>query len=195
MDRIKSALEKAMERAEQLEAPTEEERLEWKWAPEGTKLAAAFLDSKIDLAAEVAKIDEPARGFVVKGLTEVLVENLRLPRSEHAFQTNERILAALAQLKQGTMDEIVERIRYVCTQYVQFYPQQQREAYDRLKEQMQSQLEQAVQQQTGAQGPVQLGNIETTPEFQAQWLRALAQLEEPYEEHLKEQRRQIRALP
>ena len=194
MDRIKSALEKALERAEQLEAPTEEERLEWTWAPEGTKLAAAFLDSKIDLAAEVAKIDEPARGFVVKSLIDVLVENLRLPRSEHAFQTNERILAALAQLKQGTMDEIAERIRYVYTQYVQFYPQQQREAYDQLKEQMQSRLEQAMRQQTGTQGPVSPGNIEAMPEFQAQWLRVLAQLEEPYEEHLKEQRRQIRAL-
>ena len=194
MDRIKSALEKAMERAEQMEAPTEEERLEWKWAPEGAKLATAFLDSKMELAAEVAKVQQPARRFLLKGIADVLLENLRLPRSEHAFQTNERILEALKQLSQGPMGEIADRFRYVFTQYVQFHPQQQREAYDQLKELMQSQLEQAMRQQTGTQGPISPGNIEAMPEFQTQWLRTIAQLEEPYEEHLRDFRRQIQAL-
>ena len=194
MDRIKSALEKAMERAEQMEAPTEEERLEWKWTPEGTKLATAFLDSKVELAAEVEKVQQPARRFLLKGIADVLLENLRLPRSEHAFKTNERILEALKQLSQGPMGEIADRFRYVFTQYVKFHPQQQGEAYDQLKELMQSQLEQAMKQQTGSQGPVSPGNIEAMPEFQTQWLRTIAQLEEPYEEHLKEFRRQIRAL-
>ena len=194
MDRIKSALEKAMERAEQMEAPTEEERLEWKWAPEGTKLATAFLNSKVELAAEVAKVQQPARRFLMKGIADVLLENLRLPRSEHAFKTNERILEVLKQLSQGPMGEIADRFRYVFTQYAQFHPQQQQEAYDQLKEQMQTQLEQAIQQQPGTQRPVSPGNIEATPEFQTQWLRTIAQLEEPYEEHLRDFRRQIRAL-
>ena len=88
MDRIKSALEKAMERAEQMEAPTEEERLEWKWVPEGVKLATAFLDSRVELAAEVEKVQQPARRFLLKGIADVLLENLRLPRSEHVFKTN-----------------------------------------------------------------------------------------------------------
>ena len=194
MERIKSAVEKAMERAEQMEAPTEEERLEWKWAPEGTKLATAFLNSKVELAAEVAKVQQPARRFLMKGIADVLLENLRLPRSEHAFKTNERILEVLKQLSQGPMGEIADRFRYVFTQYAQFHPQQQQEAYDQLKEQMQTQLEQAIQQQPGTQRPVSPGNIEATPEFQTQWLRTIAQLEEPYEEHLRDFRRQIRAL-
>ena len=194
MDRIKSALEKAMERAEQLEAPTEEERLEWKWVPEGNRLAAQFLEAKVDLVKEVAKVEGPARRYVLKGTIDVLVENVRLPKNEHVVKTNEHVLEALPQLKTGRTDEIVERIRYVCTQYFQFFPQQQQEAYGRLKEQLQSQLEQTLRQQTGAQGPVQLGNIEARPEFQAQWLRVLGQMEEPYEQHLREYRRQIQEL-
>lgn len=183
-----------MERAEQMEAPTEEERLEWKWAPEGTKLAIAFLDSRADLTAEVEKVQEPARRFILKGIVDVLLENLRLPRNDHAYRTSERILEALKQLSQGPMGEIADRFRYVFTQFVQFHPQQQREAYDQLKVQMQGRLEQAMRQQAGPQGPVSPGNIEAMPEFQMQWLRTIAQLEEPYEEHLREFRQQIRAL-
>ncbi len=194
MDRIKSAFEKAMERAEQLEAPTEEERLGWKWVPEGKKLAGAFLAGKADPATEVAKAEEPARPYLLKGLIGVLVENLRLPKSEQAFQTNERVLEALTRLKQGAMTEIADRVRYVFTQYAQFHPQQQEEAYAQLKQQLQSQLEQMVQQQAGVQGPVPVGNVEARPEFQSEWLRILAQLEEPYENYLREFRQQIREL-
>ena len=194
MDRIKSAFEKAMERAEQLAPPTEEERLEWKWGPEGKKLAGAFMGSKADLTKEVEKVEQPARQYLLKGLIDVLVETLRIPQNELKLQSNERTLEALTQLMGAPMKEIAERVRYVWTQYLQFYPQQTKEAFEKLKPMVQSQLEQAARQQTGTQGPVDLGHIEARPEFQAQWMKVLAQLEEPYESHLREFRQQIRQL-
>ena len=194
MDRIKSAFEKAMERAEQLAPPTEEERLEWKWGPEGKKLAGAFMGSKADLTKEVEKVEQPARQYLLKGLIDVLVETLRIPQNELKLQSNERTLEALTQLMGAPMKEIAERVRYVWTQYLQFYPQQTKEAFEKLKPMVQSQLEQAARQQTGTQGPVDLGPIEVRPEFQAQWMKVLAQLEEPYESHLREFRQQIRQL-
>lgn len=194
MDRIKSAFEKAMERAEQLTPPTEEERLEWKWGPEGKKLAGAFMGSKADLAKEVEKVEQPARRYLLKGLIDVLVETLRIPKDEPTFQSNERNLEALTQLMGAPMKEIAERIRYVWTQYLQFYPQQSQEAFEKLKPMVQSQVEQAVRQQKGTQDPVDLGPIEARPEFQAQWMKVLAQLEEPFESHLREFRQQIREL-
>ena len=48
MDDIKSALEKAMEKAEQLGKPSDEERLEWQWIPEGRKVAANYLRNEGD---------------------------------------------------------------------------------------------------------------------------------------------------
>ena len=194
MDRIKSAFEKAMERAEQLTPPTEEERLEWKWGPEGKKLAGAFMGSKADLAKEVEKVEQPARRYLLKGLIDVLVETLRIPKDEPTFQSNKRNLEALTQLMGAPMKEIAERIRYVWTQYLQFYPQQSQEAFEKLKPMVQSQVEQAVRQQKGTQDPVDLGPIEARPEFQAQWMKVLAQLEEPFESHLREFRQQIREL-
>ena len=194
MDKIKSAFEKAMERAEQLAPPTEEERLEWKWGPEGKRLAGLFMESKADLAKEVEGVEQPARQYLIKGLIDVLAETLRIPKNEPALQSSERTLEALTQLMGAPMKEIAERVRYVWTQYLQFYPQQTKEAFEKLKPMVQSQLEQAVRQQTGTQGPVDLGPIETRPEFQAQWMKVLTQLEEPYESHLREFRQQIRQL-
>ena len=133
MDRIKSAFEKAMERAEQLAPPTEEERLEWKWGPEGKRLAGAFMKSTADLVEEVEKVEQPARRYLLKGLIDVLVETLRIPQNEPALQSNERTLEALTQLMGAPMKEIAERIRYVCTQYLQYYPQQSQEAFEKLK--------------------------------------------------------------
>jgi hypothetical protein len=43
MDDIKSAREIAMEKVEKLSEATDEERLEWKYVPEGEKLAAKYL--------------------------------------------------------------------------------------------------------------------------------------------------------
>jgi len=194
MDRIKSAFEKAMERAEQLDPPTEEERLEWKWGPKGKRLAGEFIKSKADLAKEVERVEQPYRRYLLKGIIDVLVETLRIPKSEPELQSNERTLEALVQLMGMPMKEMAERLRYVWTQYLQFYPQQSQEAFEKLKPMVQSQLEQALRQQTGTQGPVDLGPIEARPEFQAQWMRALAQMEEPYENHLREFRQQIRAM-
>ena len=194
MDRIKSAFEKAMERAEQLAPPTKEERLEWKWGPEGKRLAGLFMESKADLAKEVEGVEQPARQYLLKGLIDVLAETLRIPQNELTLHSNERTLEALTQLMGAPMKEIAERVRYVWTQYLQFYPQQTKEAFEKLKPMVQSQLEQAARQQTGTQGPVDLGPIEARPEFQAQWMKVLAQLEEPYESHLREFRQQIRQL-
>mgnify|MGYP001158179631 CR=1 FL=1 len=193
-DKIKSAYERAMERADALDAPTDEERLEWKWIPEGKKLAAIAMSGTTDVALEMSKVEEAGRNYVLKGLFDVLVENLRLPKSEQLAKNNERVLEVLTQLKPEVMGELAERIRYVCNQFLQFYPQQQQEAHNQLKEHIQNQLEQMMQQQTGTPGPFQLGNIEARPEFQSQWLRVMGQIEEPYEEHLREFRNQIRLL-
>ena len=194
MDKIKSAFEKAMERADQLAPPTEEERLEWKWVPEGNKLARMFMESKGNLSEEVGKVEQPARYYLLKGLVDILAETLRLPKNEPALANNERTLTALTQLMGAPMEEVAERVRYVCTQYVQFYPQQTKEAFEKLKPMVQSQLEQAIRQQTGNQGPLDLGPIEARPEFQAQWMKVLGQMEDPYENHLREFRQQIRQL-
>jgi hypothetical protein len=194
VDKIKSALEKALERAEELSPPTNEERLEWKWLPEGKRLAGLFIESKAELPNELHNFDQSAHRYLVKGIVEVLVEMLRLPENPLILKTNERALDGLSKLIGDIFANMAERTRYVWNQYLQFYPSQIDAASQHLKLEVQSQLEEAVRQKTGTQGPINLGPIEAQPEFQAQLMKLGAQMKEPYENHLRDFRIEIRGL-
>ena len=61
MSEMKSAFERAMERAESLGEASEEDRNKWKYHPEGEKLAARHLKDECDLMAELGTYDEEHR--------------------------------------------------------------------------------------------------------------------------------------
>ena len=78
-----------MEKVEQMEAPSEEELLEWKWVPKGKQMAAQYLQGACELPEVISNTEETGRDQFVKGIIETLLENIRLPRSEQEYKTNE----------------------------------------------------------------------------------------------------------
>ena len=82
MDEIKSALEIAMEKIEKLGEATAEERLEWKYVPEGEKLAAGYLKEDCNLAAELSKYGEKERKYATEGAANILIRNINLPKND-----------------------------------------------------------------------------------------------------------------
>ena len=78
---IKSALEIAAEKAEKLGAVTEEERLKWKYTPEGEKLAVRCLKEACNLVVELSHYEEKARKYVIDGAADILVRNISLPKN------------------------------------------------------------------------------------------------------------------
>jgi len=102
-EEIKSALQIAMEKVEKLGAVTEEERLEWKYVPEGEKLAARYLkqdinlvaelgkyEQDINLVAELGKYEETAKRYIGKGAGDILIRNINLPRDDLSKRNNKR---------------------------------------------------------------------------------------------------------
>ncbi len=73
MTRIKSAFEKAMERAESMGEPTPEERLQIKFLPQGERLAAEYLKGEGDLKSTVEECNPEGRPYLVKGACKVLI--------------------------------------------------------------------------------------------------------------------------
>ena len=71
MSDIKSAFEIAMEKIEKLGGATDEERLSWKYVPEGERLAARYLKQDCNLVAEMGKYGEGARRYIVQGAGDV----------------------------------------------------------------------------------------------------------------------------
>jgi hypothetical protein len=196
MSDMKSALERALERAERLGEASDNDRKRWKYVPEGEKLAARHLKNEGDLLAELDRYDQSVRPFVVEGAQGILVNNIDLPRNEHLKKVNKRAMEALKELKHDkvSLENVYTKLRRVFSHYEQEGEQQRRQAYDQVKKDVEMRLRQAMQQQLGAAAPARI-NVEAQPQFQQEWRRTLVQLESQYLTLLEEFKQEMLRVP
>ncbi|HEY78861.1 MAG TPA: hypothetical protein G4O09_07095 [Dehalococcoidia bacterium] len=196
MGDIKSAREIAMEKVEKLGEASEEERLRWKYAPEGEKLAARYLKERSNLVAELGKYEAKAARYVVAGASEVLVRNLDLPRDDAARRKNKRAMDGLKTLKQdkASVENVFSGIRRIFDHYQGQGEQQKKQSYESLKAEFTAKVQQAIQQQYGGQPLGFKINVERQPQFQEEWRRVLASLDAQYYKLLDEYKRELAAL-
>ena len=71
MGDIKSAREIAMEKVEKLGTATNEERLKWKYAPEGEKLAARYLKQECNLTTELSNYEAKEKEYIMSKLIQL----------------------------------------------------------------------------------------------------------------------------
>ena len=79
--------------------PTEEERLEWKYLPEGEKLAARYLNHEAELSPEISKFDKKAAPYVIEGVSNVLIKNIILPETIVAKKSNKLAMDGIKAVK------------------------------------------------------------------------------------------------
>ena len=192
MEEMKSAFERAMERAEGLGKPSDEDLKKWKYIPEGEKLAAKYLREGFDLTAELNKYDDKVRRHVVEGAQGVFVRNIDLPRNDAAKRKNKRVMEAIKEMKRDKVgiENVYTKMRRIFNHYEKEGEQQRRQTYEALKMDFEAKLMQAAQQQLGTSPPPKI-NIEAHPQFQQEWRRVLAQLDSQYLKLLEEYKKEI----
>ena len=190
---MKSAFERAMERAMELEEPDEKQKLEWELAPKGRRLAGSFLKGQGAPFTTIESESTDRRIYLVKGMMEALVSNLQLPKNDAANFTNAKVMEGIQRLLTGKpgVKELLERVKYVTDQYRQFGIPQREQAYAQLKAQFEAQVMGAMSRQMGQQAQGMQVNVETMPEFQQQWLSVSSQMDVQYEQHLDDFRKQL----
>lgn len=196
MSDIKSAAEIAREKLKDIGEPTEEERLEWKFVPEGEKLAAKFLKGEANLTVELNKLDKNVRKYIVQGASDVLVRNFRLPKDEMGQRINKTAMEGLKSIKNDKVkvENIYSAMRRVFSHYTEQGDQQRRQAYESLKTEFTAKFQQAVRQQMGTTAGVRI-DVERQPQFQEEWRKLQAQLDSQYLKLLEEYRRELLATP
>ncbi len=194
---IKSAREIAMEKVEKLGGVTEDERLEWRYVPEGEKLGVNCLKEDCNLAAELGKYEEKAKRYVISGATEVLVRNIGLPKNELARRNNKKAMAALKTLKKDKVaaENVFSKVRRILDHYAAEGEQQRKQAYESVKAEVGARLQQAVQQQMGTAAARVKINVERHPMFHEEWRRVQAQLDLAYIKHLDEYKQELLSIP
>ncbi|OGO03035.1 MAG: hypothetical protein A2Y72_00290 [Chloroflexi bacterium RBG_13_53_26] len=193
MSEMKSAFEKAMERVGGIGEPSKEEMLQWKYVPEGQRLAAGYFKDDINLVAELSKFKEEQKHFVAKGMEEVLLRNITLPLNETAKKNNRKAMEAIKAVKRdkASLENIYTKIRRIFDHHAQQGEQQRKQAYEMLKQDFQLRIQQAMQQGLAPGAKI---NIESQPQFQEEWRRTVAHLDSQYNTLLDEYKREIQAV-
>lgn len=194
MGDIKSAYEIAMEKISKIEDATPEERIKWKFSPQGEQLGAKYLKEDVNLLAELNKYKENERKYVTQGMVEVLARSIDLPRNDAAKKINRKSMDGIKLLKKDKsgVENIYSKFRYVFNHYAQQGEQQRKQAYEQVKVQFAAKIQQAMQQQYGNNARINPNvNLESHPQFQEEWRHVLVQLEQQYLDHLNEYRKEL----
>ena len=196
MDEMKSAYEIAMEKAQRLGRPSEEDVNKWKYVPQGQEIALGYIKNERNLVAELGKYDEGVRHHVIAGAQEVLLRNIDVPRNDFVKRNNKRAMEGIKALKsdKASIENVYSKIRRIFEHYEQQGEEQRRQAYEDLKRDFEQRLQQALRQQLGTTARVGV-NVEAQPQFREEWRRTLLQLDSQYHKLLGEYKQEIMAIP
>ncbi len=195
MGEIKSAWEIAREKVEKLGEATEEERLKWKYVPEGEKLAARYLKQNMNLLVDLGRYEESARKYVAEGAGDILARNINLPNNDMARRNNRKAMDGLKTLKNDkvSVENVFSRMRRVFDHYIEQGEQQRKQAYESLKAEFEERIQQAVKQQLGTFANVRI-EVESQPQFQEEWRKLQTQLDLQYTQLLDEYKQELSAI-
>ena len=190
MAEIKSALEKALEKIENLEKASPEELKRLEYTPEGNAIAARYLRGELtDILAEFSKYDDDVRGYLTNGAFETLLRNINLPKDSYTRQASNKAMEGILTLKENksAVKEIDDQIQHLFT----YYEGALQQTLTQLKERFQGKLgeiKKSMEMQLGKKAEVK---VEQLPQFQEEWRRAVAGLDMQYEKVLEEHKQRI----
>ncbi len=195
MGEIKSAFEKAMEKAAQISAATPEELKRMEYVPKGNALAARYLrEDNFDLESELTKLKVAGtRKDIVDGIEEIFLRNIALPKSPSIKRTTARAMQGLQLIKQNK--KALSAIFATLNQLFNYYEQARKQAQAQLKQAFEARLGQATKElEKQMLGQKLKIDVERQPEFQQEWLRMQADLDRQYEQVLDEQKLKIEEM-
>jgi hypothetical protein len=195
MGEIKSAAEIAREKIEKLGEVTEEERLKWKYGPEGEKLAARYIKTDCNLVSELNKYEEKARKLVIRGINDILLRNISLPKNSAAGKATKKAMEGLKAIKNDkvAVENVFSKIRHIMEHYTQQGEQQKKQAYETLKKEFEARIQQAIKQQMGVNAQMKI-DVERQPQFLEEWHKVQAQMESQYVTLLEEYKKELAAI-
>ncbi len=179
MAEIKSALELALEKAEQYGKASREELAAAQYQEQGRQLAVKFLKGEGDLAAELQDLPPQAQEAARVAIKEVFLRNIGLPRNGEGDGRLDRALAGL--LLVAVQKREMARLKGELEQLLQQYLQIRNNAVQQLKARFSqgvNQMQRGIEAKTGQKMRLE---AEQLPQFQEEWRRFYGSLQEQFE--------------
>jgi hypothetical protein len=194
MGEMKSAWQIAMEKADKLGKVSPDELSTIKYVPEGNRIASLFLiDEKMDLATEVSKVQPPESAkFVRKGIEEILLRNIGLPRNDEELRKTNRAMAGLRSIKEDKkqLESIFGLINNLLSQYKLALQQ----TYNEFKKNAEVAVQQSARNMRPQRGDQMSPEQRIQLQLQEEWRQIHSELDAQYEKALDEHKQKIREV-
>jgi hypothetical protein len=176
---IKSALELALEKAEQYGRASREEMELAQYQEQGRKLAVQFLKGEGDLEADLKSLPPQVQPAARMAIKEVFLRNLGLPRENEVDPRQERAMQGLLLVAGNSknMAQLQAELGQILQQFLHFRSNALQQLKGRFAAgvgQMQQAMEAKYRQ------PMNV-DVERLPQFQEEWLRFKGQLQQQFE--------------
>jgi hypothetical protein len=194
MGEMKSAWQIAMEKADKLGKVSQDELNTIKYVPEGNRIASQFLiDDKMDLSAEIAKV-QPAESapFVKKGVEEILLRNIGLPRNDEEQRRTNRSMAGLRSIKENKKQ--LESIFGLINNLVSQYKLALQQTYSEFKKNAEASVQQAARNMRPQRGDQMTQEQRLQLQLQEEWRQIHSELDAQYEKAMEEHKQKIREI-
>jgi len=193
LDRIRSAYEMAIERFKgRKEVPPEEiEKMEY--APIGRAMAAKFLwEKEFEFLQEINKHPDKIKDHILAGAQEVFLINIQMPVDKATLETTNKALKGMFIIKRNkdALKEISGQMEHLFNYYEKTIEQ----AFGQFKESFSARLSasmKSVEQKVG--GKIKI-DPEKHPGFREEWMRAVSNLNDQYNNLLAEQKEKIKKI-
>ncbi|MBI2935174.1 MAG: hypothetical protein HYY29_06350 [Chloroflexi bacterium] len=193
-DRVKSALERAMERAESLGKISADELKRLESAPLGNAMAARYLKEEgFDLDAELAKTKGTGnRKWVLEGAQETLLANITLPYDPAGKNISRKALEGLAIIKDNkkAVKAVAARIDTLFT----YYEQARGQLMGNLRKQVEARMAELQKSMKYQIAGAAKAEMETQQQIQEEVRAAVSQLDSQYRPTLEEHKKELRRL-
>ena len=178
MAEIKSALELALEKAEQYGRASREEMALAQYQEQGSRLAVQFLKGEGDLTVDLKSLPGSAQSAARLAIKEVFLRNLGLPRENTADPRQKRAVEGLLLVADNA--KAMAQLQVELEQILQQYLQIRTNAVQQLKARFAAGLGQ-MQQNMEAQYRQKMNlDVEHLPQFQEEWRRFDGQLQDQF---------------
>ena len=194
MGEMKSAWQIAMEKADKLGKVSPDELNSIKYVPEGNRIASLFiLDEKSDLLSELAKFPAgDAARFIKKGIDEILVRNITLPRNDEDTRKTNRAMAGLRLIKENKKQ--LESVLGLVNTLVNQYQVALQQTYAEFKKKAEVTIQQASRTMRPQRGDQMPPEQKLQLQLQEEWRMVHSELDAQYDRALDEHRRKIGEL-
>jgi hypothetical protein len=193
MAEIKSTMELVMERAARMGRASDGELQQEDERKQGMKLAADFLDGKLDnLMTSLTDQATEQQVTIRSGMIETLLRNIFLHRDETGEERTGKAVKGILEISANTGDlsSICAAVQHILGQYNQHREQLRQQ----LEEQMRMQYEQMLAQQGGADVQADGMSIEQALEtkINEEWSNMEAEISGQYNQALDQHKAEIR---